>query len=68
LWLKGGPVYSIVWSAENDSILFSCGKSLTIKLISANAKANSVILLAILEKFFIFIEIFFKIKQKVEST
>ena len=40
--LLGGPVYSVAWSADNDSVLYATGKTLTIKPLSVNAKANSV--------------------------
>ena len=36
------PIYSVAWSADNDSVVFSSGKNLTIKSLSANAKQNSV--------------------------
>jgi intraflagellar transport protein 80 len=38
---KASPVYSVAWSADNDSVLFCSGKTLTIKPLSANAKQNS---------------------------
>ncbi len=34
-------MYSVAWSADNDSIVFSSGKNLTVKSLSANAKQNS---------------------------
>ena len=32
----------MAWSADNDSVLYATGKTLTIKPLSVNAKANSV--------------------------
>lgn len=37
-----GPIYSLAWSADNDSVLFCSGKTLTIKPLSANSKQNTV--------------------------
>jgi len=37
-----GPIYSVAWSPDNDSVLFASGKTLTIKPLSTNAKSNAV--------------------------
>ena len=36
-----GPIYSVCWSPDNDSILYASGKTLTIKPLATNAKANA---------------------------
>lgn len=43
-----GPIYSLAWSSDNDSVLFCSGKTLTIKPLSANSKQNTVLLYFIL--------------------
>lgn len=39
---KGSPVYSVAWSADNESVLYASGRNLFIKPLSANAKSQSV--------------------------